>query len=179
MTKSLVANRYALALYKAANEQGVVEAIQQELVELKKAFETNREIEEILQTPRLSNAKKKDIMGLLLDGAHQLVKNAVFVLLDKKRIDEIKNFVDEYISIANDAAGIADATVYSTYPLTDSEKANISVNFAQMIGKQSLRIDNIIDKSLIGGIRVQIGNQIIDSSLSGKLNRLKKDLIGS
>lgn len=179
MTKSLVANRYALALYKAANDQGVVEAIQQELVELKKAFDMNSEIEDILQTPRLTNAKKKEILGLLLDGAHQLVKNAVFVLLDKKRIDEIENFVDEYISIANDAAGIADATVYSTYPLSDSEKANISVNFAQMIGKQSLRIENVIDKNLIGGIRVQIGNQIIDSSLSGKLNRLKKDLIGS
>ncbi len=179
MTKSLVANRYALALYKAANDQGVVEVIQQELVELKKAFEMNREIEEILQTPRLSIAKKKEMLELLLNGAHQLVKNAVFVLLDKKRIEEIENFVDEYISIANDAAGIADATVYSTYPLTESETANISVNFAKLIGKQSLRIDNIIDESLIGGIRVQIGNQIIDSSLSGKLNRLQKDLIRS
>lgn len=177
MTKSLVANRYALALYKAANDQGAVEAIQQDLVELKKAFEMNGEIEELLHTPRLSNAKKKDILELLLSGAHQLVKNAVFVLLDKKRIDEIKNLVDEYISIANNAAGIADATVYSTYPLTDSEQANISLNFAKLIGKQSLRIHNIIDQSLIGGIRVQIGNQIIDSSLSGKLNRLKKDLI--
>ena len=115
----------------------------------------------------------------MLNGANQLILNTVYVLLDKKRMDEIINLVDEYIIVANDAAGIADATVYSTYPLTESETANISVNFAKLIGKQSLRIDNIIDESLIGGIRVQIGNQIIDSSLSGKLNRLQKDLIRS
>ena len=56
---------------------------------------------------------------------------------------------------------------------------SISTTFAKKVGKQSLRIENIIDPTLIGGIRLQIGNRIYDSSLSGKLERLKKDLIGS
>ena len=96
-------------------------------------------------------------------------------MLEKKRINEIVNIVDEFIDFANDAAGIAEAKVYSTRPLTEDESAAISTAFAKKVGKQSLRIENIIDPTLIGGIRLQIGNRIYDSSLASKLERLKRD----
>ncbi len=73
--------------------------------------------------------------------------NTLFVLLDKKRMNEVVNFVDEFIAFANDAAGIAEAKVYSTRPLTADESQAISTAFAKKIGKQSLRIENIIDPS--------------------------------
>lgn len=177
MSTSIVANRYALALFKAAEEKGQIDAIQQELIEIKTVFQNNSALEELLHTPRLSNAKKKELLAQVLSGANQLVQNAIFVLLDKKRIEEVLNFVDEFTTIANDAAGVAEAKVYSVHALTEEETSAISAAFAAKIGKQSLRIENIIDASLIGGIRIQIGNQIFDSSLSGKLNRLRKDLI--
>lgn len=179
MSNSIVANRYALALFKAAQAKGEVEAVQQQLLEIKKIFVESAELKVLLETPRLSNTKKKELLSQLLNGANQLILNTVYVLLDKKRMDEIINLVDEYIIVANDAAGIADAKVYSTQALTADEEASISTAFAAKVGKQSLRIENIIDESLIGGVRVQIGNRIFDSSLSGKLNRLKKDLIRS
>ncbi len=179
MSKSIVASRYALALFKAAEEKGQVNSIQEELIEVKAVFKDNPKLEELLQLPRLSTAKKKDILAQLFKDANPLIQNTLFVLLEKQRLSEILNFVDEFISIANDAAGIADAVVYSTHALTEQEKAGISSAFAAKIGKQSLRIEHIIDSSLIGGIRVQIGNRIYDSSLSGKLNRLQRNLIKS
>ncbi|MBO1914042.1 ATP synthase F1 subunit delta, partial [Microvirga sp. 3-52] len=105
--------------------------------------------------------------------------DTLFVLLEKKRLNEINNFVDEFVDFVNDAAGIAEATVYSTRPLTESESAAISSTFARKVGRISLRINNIIDPTLIGGIRVQIGNRIFDNSLVNKLERLKRDMIGS
>ncbi|AOV08829.1 F0F1 ATP synthase subunit delta [Sporosarcina ureilytica] len=179
MSKSIVANRYALALFKTAQENGQIDIIQQELLEIKQVFQTNQELEELLQNPRLSIAKKKELLAELFNGANQFVQNLLFILLEKNRMEEILNFVDEFVMIANDAAGVADAKVYSTRALTVKETAAISSTFAAKIGKQSLRIENIIDPSLIGGIRLQIGNRIYDSSLSGKLNRLQRDLIGS
>lgn len=50
--------------------------------------------------------------------------------------------------------------------------------FAKLVGKQSLNITNEVDPSLLGGIRVQIGNHIYDSSVANKLERLKRELIG-
>ena len=112
-------------------------------------------------------------------GANQLILNTLFLMLDKKRIDEVVNLVNEFISYANDAAGIADAKVYSTRLLTVDESQAISTAFAKKIGKTALRIENIIEPSLLGGIRLQIGNIIYDSSVSAKLERLERDLIGS
>jgi len=179
MSKSIVANRYAEALYELAVEKGQTSIVQEELLEIKKAFLANLDLGELLENPRFPLAKKKELLSTLFKDANTLIQDTLFVLLEKKRLNEIINFVDEFVGFVNDAAGIADAKVYSTLPLTESESAAISTNFAKKVGKQSLRINNIIDPTLIGGIRVQIGNRIFDSSLANKLERLKRDMIGS
>jgi F-type H+-transporting ATPase subunit delta len=179
MSQSVAAKRYALALFELAQKNGQTGPIQADLLELKKVFQTNKELGQLLDSPRLKTAKKKELMADLFKGANQLILNTLFLMLDKKRMNEVVNLVDEFIAYANDAAGIAEAKVYSTRPLTADESQAISTAFAQKIGKTALRIENIIDPSLLGGIRLQIGNIIYDSSVSAKLERLKRDLIGS
>lgn len=100
------------------------------------------------------------------------------MLIDKKRLSEVTNIIEEFMTLSNEAQGVADAKVYTTRELTEVERANVSTVFAKNVGKQSLRIQNIVDPSIIGGIRVQIGNRIYDSTLSTKLDRLKRNLIG-
>jgi len=179
MSRSVVAQRYAQALFELAQKNGQTGPIQEDLLELKKVFQTNKELGQLLESPRLKSAKKKELLADLFKGANQFILNTLFLMLDKKRINEVVNLVDEFIAFTNEAAGIAEAKVYSTRPLTADESQAISTAFAKKIGKQALRIENIIDPSLIGGIRLQIGNNIYDSSVSAKLERLKQDLIGS
>lgn len=179
MSQSVVAKRYALALFELAQQNGQTVSVQDDLRELKKVFQDNEELGQLLGSPKLTVAKKKELLSQLFNGVQPLVMNTLQLLLDKKRIDEIINLIDDYNEFANDAAGVAEAKVYSTRPLTEEESQSISTAFAQKVGKQSLRIENIIDPSLIGGIRLQIGNRIYDSSVSAKLERLKRDLIGS
>ncbi|WP_210470146.1 F0F1 ATP synthase subunit delta [Sporosarcina sp. 6E9] len=179
MSKSIVANRYAQALYELAVKKGQTSIVQEELLEIQKAFLANPGLGELLENPRFPFAKKKALLTTLFKDANSLIQDTLFVLLEKKRLNEINNFVDEFVDFVNDAAGIAEATVYSTRPLTESESAAISSTFARKVGRISLRINNIIDPTLIGGIRVQIGNRIFDNSLVNKLERLKRDMIGS
>ncbi|WOV88003.1 F0F1 ATP synthase subunit delta [Sporosarcina oncorhynchi] len=179
MSQSVVAERYATAVFELAQQHGQTASIQEELNELKQAFRDNKGLNELLTSPKLSAAKKKDVIKTVFNGVNPIVMNTLFVLVDAKRLDEVQNVFEQFHKLANDAAGIADAKVYSTIPLTEMETNSISSTFAQKIGKQSLRIENIIDPSLIGGIRLQIGNQIYDSSLSAKLSKLKRNLIGS
>ena len=179
MSKSVVAKRYAQALFELAQKNGQTGSVHEDLLELKKVFEDNKELEQMLSNPSLTITKKKDLLAILFKDANPLIQNILFVLLDKKRINETVNVIDEFNALANDAAGVAEAKVFSTRLLTADETTAISSAFAEKVGKLSLRIENVIDPSLIGGIRLQIGNRIYDSSLSGKLERLKKDLIGS
>ncbi|MCG7337343.1 F0F1 ATP synthase subunit delta [Sporosarcina sp. ACRSM] len=179
MSQSVAAQRYALALFELAQKNGQTGPVLEDLQELKKAFQDNEQLGQLLESPRLSVTKKKELLTDLFKGANPLILNTLSVLIDRKRIDEVVHLVDEFNAYANDAAGVAEAKVYSTRPLTDVENQSISTAFARKVGKQSLRIDNIIDPNLIGGVRLQIGNRIYDSSVSAKLERLKRDLIGS
>lgn len=179
MSNSVVAERYASALFELALQLGLTATIQEELQELKKAFRDNEGLGQLLSSPKLSVAKKKELITDIFKGVNPIVMNTLFVLLDAKRMNEVENVCDEFRYLANDAAGVAEAKVFSTRPLTELETNSISAAFAKKVGKQSLRIENIIDPSLIGGIRLQIGNQIYDSSLSAKLEKLQRELIGS
>jgi F-type H+-transporting ATPase subunit delta len=179
MSQSVAAQRYALALFELAQKNGQTGPIREDLHELKKVFQDNEELGQLLESPKLSATKKKELLTDIFKGANPLILNTLSVLVDRKRIDEVIHLVNEFNAYANDAAGVAEAKVYSTRPLTADESQSISTAFAQKVGKQSLRIENIIDPSLIGGIRLQIGNTIYDSSVSAKLERLRRDLIGS
>lgn len=179
MSNSVVAKRYGVALFELAKEKGQIEAIQQDLLELKKVFLTNKELEELLNNPKLAMTSKQELLANVFKAANPLILNTLLIMLEKNRLAEIVPAVDVFNEYANEAAGVADATVFSTRPLTEDESQGISTAFAAKIGRQSLKINNIIDPSLIGGVRLQIGTRIYDSSLSGKLERMQKDLIGS
>ena len=178
MSQSTAAKRYALALFELAQQHNQLTSVEEDLREVQVVFNENRELQVLLSTPKLSLDRKKEIIRELFGKANPLVVNTLQVLIDRKRMNEIVEVGNEFTTLANEAQGIEDAKVYSTRPLTDEERSSISSAFAQKVGKQSLRIENVVDPSLIGGIRLQIGNRIFDSSVSSKLDRLKKQLSG-
>ena len=84
--------------------------------------------------------------------------------------------VDAFIKNVNDAKGIEVATVYSVRELTSDEKQNLQTSFAKRIGKNTLRFENVVDPTLLGGIKIRVGNTIYDGSLSGKLHRIERKI---
>lgn len=177
MSQSVIAKRYAVALFQAASENEQVSAVSEDLKELRKVFQAQPDFNELLVSPKFSIKQKKELIGQFFKEANALVLNTLYVLIDAGRINELENLIEDFQDIANEASGIAEAKVYSTRELTEDEKTAISSAFAKKVGKQSLNIENIIDPGLIGGIRLQIGNQIYDSSISAKLARLERQLI--
>ncbi|WJY26505.1 MULTISPECIES: F0F1 ATP synthase subunit delta [Sporosarcina] len=178
MSRSIVSERYAAGLFKAAMAQGALKEVHTDVRELQKALETGRGFMELMSLPQVSLEKKHSLIASVMPGAHQLLLNALNVMLDADRMEELPSVLEEFNELANDAAGIAEATVYATRELTEQEQTRISSAFAARVGKQSLHLTTIIDPSLIGGIRLQIGNRIFDSSLSTKLASLQRTLIG-
>ena len=178
MSRSAAAQRYAEALYDVAKAHGEEEVIEQELREVKQVLGTNPEFFEMFASPKLDTRDKQKIVRELFAGANEHVLNTLLLAAEKKRMNEVPEIADEFIHLSYEARGIAEATVYSTRFLSESEAAAISASFAPKVGKQALRIENVVDPSLIGGLRVQIGNRIYDSSLSSKLEGLQRQLGG-
>lgn len=178
MSNSTVAKRYALALFELAQEKNLLAEVGADLKELTKVVESSPELLTLLGAPKFSIERKKQIIAEIFAGSTPAFLHTIQLLVEKKRINEVKQLAEAYVDLAAAAQGTAEATVYSTRPLSAEESESISAAFAKRVGKQSLTITNEIDPSLIGGVRIQIGNHIYDSSVASKLERLKRELIG-
>ncbi|WP_026568220.1 F0F1 ATP synthase subunit delta [Bacillus sp. UNC41MFS5] len=177
MSNSMVAKRYALALLNIAKETNSLGVIEEELRVVKEVVQYNPELKAILNSSKLSLAKKKEIIKTAFASVNVNVLNTLLILIDRHREDQIIDLANEFLELANEEMGVAEAEVYSTRALTDAEREAISSVFAAKIGKKSLKIENIVDSNLLGGIRLRIGNRIYDGSLRGKLDRLERKLL--
>lgn len=178
MSQSTVANRYAQAIFELATKQNILAEVGSDLHELKKVIASNDEFMALLNAPKISADRKKELIAQIFAGAQPIVINMLQFLVDKKRLNEVTVIAEQFQALSAAAQGAADATVYSTRDLTAEERTEISVAFGKLVGKEQLNITNIIDASLIGGVRVQIGNYIFDSTVASKLEGLKRVLVG-
>jgi F-type H+-transporting ATPase subunit delta len=179
MSKEIATKRYALALFQIAKEQNLLDQFEDELRAVKKVFEENTDLRKVFMNPKVDLSKKKAIVQEAFASLSTYVKNTLLLLLDRHRENIVADMADEFIQLANETRGVAEAKVYSVRPLTDDEIRALSEAFAKKVGKESLRIENIIDQTLIGGVKLRIGNRIFDGSVRGKLERLERELIAN
>ncbi|WP_223594886.1 F0F1 ATP synthase subunit delta [Neobacillus bataviensis] len=177
MSNSMVAKRYASALFQISKEQQILSNVEEELRVVREVLDYNADLKAVLKSSKLTNENKKEIIRNAFSTVNAYVLNTLMILIDRHREDEIVEVVNQFIELANEEMGIAEAKVYSIRPLTDAEREAVSTTFAAKIGKKSLRIENIVDSELLGGIKLRIGNRIYDGSLRGKLNRLERKLL--
>jgi F-type H+-transporting ATPase subunit delta len=173
----MVAKRYALALFQIAKEQQLLGVVEEELRVVKEVFVYNTDLKALLKSSKLTIDKKKEILTTAFTSVNPYVLNTLMILIDRHREDEIIEVANQFLELANEEKGIADAQVISTRELTDAEREAISATFGAKVGKKSLRIENIVDSELLGGVKLRIGNRIYDGSLRGKLDRLERKLL--
>jgi F-type H+-transporting ATPase subunit delta len=173
----MVAKRYALALFQIAKEQQLLGVVEEELRVVKEVFVYNTDLKALLKSSKLTIDKKKEILTTAFTSVNPYVLNTLMILIDRHREDEIIEVANQFLELANEEKGIADAQVISTRELTDAEREAISTTFGAKVGKKSLRIENIVDSELLGGVKLRIGNRIYDGSLRGKLDRLERKLL--
>ncbi|MEK4136496.1 F0F1 ATP synthase subunit delta [Kurthia sp. FSL E2-0154] len=178
MSQSIAANRYAKALYELAKEKNVVAETVADLREVRIVFTESKDLFNLLVSPNLTTEKKFELIDSIFSSVQPIIVDALKVILVNNRIDETVSVIDSFIRIANDESGIEDAIVYSTEALTEDQLERISTTFAKQVGKDSLNITNEIDSSLIGGIKLIIGNRIYDNTIVSKVNGLRRALLG-
>lgn len=174
MSNSIVANRYAAALFQVAKENDQVALIGEQMSVVKEVLQQTPELLFFLKLPKVDMSKKKELVKQAFSNASPFIVNTLLLMMENHREDNLLEMAEEYIALANNERGIAEATVTSVRPLNEEEKSSLSAVLAEKVGKQTLKIENVVDPKLLGGLKVRIGNRIIDGSLRGKLDRLKQ-----
>ncbi|MEJ8778364.1 F0F1 ATP synthase subunit delta [Pseudogracilibacillus sp. ICA-222130] len=179
MSEAVVAKRYADALFQLASEKNNVENIQNALSTVKDVIQNNKEVVDFLNHPRIKQADKMKIIEEAFGKFDKDVVNLIKLLVERHRISLVPAVIDHFAHFYNEENGIAAATVYSVRALTDAEKEQLESSFTTKLNKKSVSINNVVDPSLIGGMKIRVGNTIYDGSISNKLNRLKQNIVSA
>jgi F-type H+-transporting ATPase subunit delta len=98
------------------------------------------------------------------------------VLLDRNRIDLLEPIAEKYLQMVYDFAEIKIAQVSSAIPLTPDQELDLISRLRNRTGAKEIKLVTNVDKSLLGGLKVQIGSNVIDLSLKGQLRELATQL---
>ena len=176
----LISDRYASALYDLAAEKKVVDPVLNDLSNLKKILNDNKELNLVIRSPLISSPDKLNIFESLLKkiNANELTSTFLKVIEKNKRFSNLASIITQFMNINSQKRGDVLADITSAGELNDDQKNNISTQLKRILGdKLSLSFD--VDKSIMGGLIVKVGSKMIDTSLANKINKLKIAMKGA
>lgn len=119
--------------------------------------------------------KKKIIESSLKGKFSREMINFLFVLVDKSRTAEIRKIRKQYMRLYDKERNMAEGEIYSAIPLSEEQLAKFEEQMSALLHKQ-IKLRNIVDKDLIGGIKIQVDGKMIDKSLRADLDGLLRSL---
>ncbi|MCI3921408.1 F0F1 ATP synthase subunit delta [Paenibacillus sp. TRM 82003] len=171
---AVAAKRYAKALFAVAKEKGTIEETGAQLETVAATLQNDPAVRAFFDHPNISKASKAGAIQQAWSGKVSAdVMNALLLLLERGRITGLHEVYDAYQSIADEALGRANAHVTSAFALTPEQQQEIAAQFSAITGKQ-VTVEATVDASLLGGIRVRVGDTLYDGSLSTKLANLER-----
>ena len=173
----LVAKVYGDALFAAALEAGRMDEMYEEICELRKILGENEDLQKLLDNPKIIREEKESVMenifrGRVSDEIVEWMKR----MIAKGRYSQIESVFDYVIGLVKEEKKIGIAYVASALPLTGDQKANIIRRLLDTTKYEQFEMNYSVDKSLIGGVVIRIGDRVVDSSIKTKLYELSKDL---
>lgn len=171
--------RYAKALYEVAEEKGKVEEYLRDLREICDLIDNNEELKKLVDYPQVSTKKKKKIMIKLLKGQiDEELLSFILILIEKGRIHYIREKLNQMELIHLEKQNVVTALVKSVIPLSEEQSSKLKTNLEKKFNKNVI-LEYEIDKSILGGLYVRVGNEVIDGSIRSKLEEMKSLILKS
>ncbi|EJO5346227.1 F0F1 ATP synthase subunit delta [Clostridium botulinum] len=169
--------RYALALYEVAEEHNKVDEYLKDLKEVVNIIKNSEDICKILKHPEISTSRKKDIFTeIFKDKIDNGLLSFLLVLIDKDRILFLEEKLKEMKKIYLEKHNTLLANVKTVIPLLKEEKEELIKKLEKKYNKKII-LEEQTDKSIIGGVYVRVGDDVIDGTLDTKLKDIKKIML--
>src|SRR5690606_19751092 len=169
-----VASRYAKSLIDLSLEQESLDAVKADIEGVIAIIKSNTELQAVLNNPIIKTDKKLAILKALFQGKIRPEILEFFnIMVRKGRAELVYATALEFVREYNEVKGIVHAEVVSASPLSEANLQALKEQIAAQINAQVI-LANKVDKSLIGGLVVKVGDKLIDASIQGKLKKLER-----
>ncbi len=171
-----MAGRYAQALFALAEERGAVEGVAADLATFAAMLDESEDLRNFVRSPVFSAEQQVKALDALLGRAGLSgTTTAQFLKLvaAKRRLFAVRDMIRDFNILHDHAVGLSRAAVTVAESLKDEHVEALKAALVEIAGGSRVAVDVKVDPSLIGGMIVQIGSRMVDSSLKTKLNSLR------
>lgn len=169
------AKRYAKAVFELADGERGLEAWSQRLGRLRDVL-ADEQVRTVLTNPTISTERR---MELVSDSSFDAeTTNLAKLLIEGNRVDEIDGIAEEFDHLADDAAGRVRATVTTAVELDSADRDRVAAQLSKQLGKE-VRMRAEVDPRILGGLKVQYGDRLIDATVATRLQQLRRRLVES
>ena len=167
--------RYSRALFEVASESNELDKIEKDIKNFQTIFNSTSEVKNFLQNPTQNIQNQIDAINLLAEKLtfSKNLKNFFLLLIEKRRIFFVKKITESFLKLCSKKRGEVKASLISSKELSPKEINEIRVDLSKSM-VSNLIFDYKVDEKLIGGLKLQLGSFMIDTSIKNKLNKYEK-----
>ena len=174
-----LANKYAVAIFELAKEENQLEAYGDQLAEVSQTIAGQADLKAFINNPQVQPQAKKELLSKLFkEGLASSVYNFIMLLIDKRRESILEEIAGRYQALSDAARNIVKAEITVAVALSEAQQASLVAKLEKVTGK-TVFVSTHIDKSILGGVIVKMGDKLIDGSVYSQMQSLQKQLMAN
>ncbi len=172
---SLAVRRYANALLDIAFEERCEEEIYNEYKLFYGQLKSDKDFERLVTEKILSSDELKAMISKVLDGGNTYLQSFLLTLIERGRIDEVEEMFLDFERGYKEKKNILEAEAVTAVEMTPEQIENVKTKLGEKYGK-TIVLKTSVDPSILGGMVLYVGNEMLDASVKAKFEGLKKQL---
>ena len=170
--------RYSRALFEVSKEAEELEKIELDIKNFQSVLNDNLDLKNFIKNPTQSIKTQNIVINFLSEklNCSKNLKNFFLLLIQKRRIFFIKKIIESFLKLCSKKRGEIKASLISSKELSSSELDSISKELSSAMGA-TIKFDYKFDRDLIGGLKLQLGSIMIDTSIRNKLKKYEQIML--
>ena len=174
----LISKTYGDALLEIAKEEKKVDLLLEEVTAVMEILKDNPEFSKLMNNPRISVDEKQTVMSNVFEGRISKELMGFFsMIVNKGRYDHIDEILTYFQDEVKKIKGIGVAYVTTPIELSDTQKKSVEKRLLDTAGFKQMEMHYDIDPTLVGGMRIRIGDRVVDSSIHTKILKMQQDMM--
>jgi F-type H+-transporting ATPase subunit delta len=176
MKESRVASRYAKSLIDLSIERGQLESVSDDMSLIRAVVDENRDLKLMIDSPIINADKKLKVLHQIFAGKiGEITQKFIGILVTKNRVHLVDDVAEEFESQYRISKDIVSAEVISALPLTDDLRDKVLSIVKTLDSRPGVDLVEKVDKDIIGGMIVRVGDKQLDYSVIGRLEKYRQE----
>ena len=168
-------SEYAKALFDLTEELGRTDAVREQIISLEKIFEENPDYIKLLDTPALTKEERLGLVDAAFSALDEMLLNLLRMVCEARQMYAIKRLFSAYLAEYDASRGIERVSAITAAAMTEEQYDAMRRALEEKTGK-TIVIENTVDKSILGGVKLRYMGKQVDGSLKTRLDVFEKKL---